>query len=80
MRILYPWSSFSHLNTQISDMTDNFITLMEESLGVKRNFFDFEKLWQDSNPICTGRPLMQYMQKVRVDTIEIVRRLAENEQ
>ena len=80
MRILYLWSSFSHLNTQISDMTDNFITLMEESLGVKRKFIDFEKLWQDSNPTCTGRSLMQYMQKVRVDTIEIVRRLAENEQ
>ena len=66
-KILYPKDFFPHSNANQQAMVEEFISILEKYLGVKRTELDLKERWAVSPPAAAlGKPLMEYMSKVFV--------------
>ena len=65
-KILYPEDFFPHSNKNQQAMVDNFVTVLEDFLGVKAIRFSLAERWRQRPPSeAGGRSLTDYLVQVR---------------
>ncbi|RKL49535.1 hypothetical protein BFJ72_g994 [Fusarium proliferatum] len=63
-KILYPKEFYPLANAEQQALTDEFVKILEEFLGVKRTPFSFVKEWEKNPPQGAGSlPLLKYTEK-----------------
>ena len=64
-KILYPTDFFPHGNSNQQAMVEEFISILEKFLGVKRIDFSLIDRWAKCPPVAAqGKPLREYLAKV----------------
>lgn len=64
-KILYPKEFYPLANAEQQALTDEFVKILEDFLGVKRTPFSFGKQWEKNPPHeAGGLPLLEYTEKV----------------
>jgi hypothetical protein len=75
-KILYPLEFYPLKNSKQQDLTEEFVAILEEFLGVKRTPFSFVEEWEKSPPKqAEGLPLLKYTEKVCLKKIPSLIRL-----
>lgn len=65
-KIIYPLDFFPHSNSTHQAMVDEFVGVLEDFLGTKRVEISLAEKWEQCPPLeANGKPLKQYMSKVR---------------
>jgi hypothetical protein len=63
-KILYPLEFYPLANAKQQALTDEFISILEDFLGVKRTPFSFAEEWEKNPPEAAGGvPLLKYTEK-----------------
>lgn len=64
-KILYPTDFFPHSDSNQQAIVEEFISILENFLGVERTDFNLEDCWAKCPPAAAeGKPLRAYMEKV----------------
>jgi hypothetical protein len=64
-KILYPYEFYPLANAKQQVLTEEFVGILEDFLGVKRTPFSFAEEWEKNPPKkAGGLPLLKYIEKV----------------
>ena len=68
-RILYPKEFFPTMNDSQQAILDEFVSVLENQLKVKRTIFSFTETWSKNPPaVAKGKSLQEYLEKVDSQT------------
>ena len=66
-KILYPQDFYPLVNRTQQALTEEYISVLEDFLGVKRTSFSFAETWAQCPPKeAKGKPLLEYLEKVTI--------------